>query len=161
MMPEPIEPPTSLDLTWVPLASWAPPAHWTTNAALAPWSAIQEGAAPPAGATGQTAPAEGGADAPKKAPGLFDNMMFPMLAIFAIFYFVMIAPERKARKKRESMLGALKKGDKVLTSSGMYAVVAAVGEDGVTLQIDDGVRVRFTRAAIQTVLETEAPAAAK
>jgi len=123
--------------------------------------AIQEGAAPPAGDAGQTAPAEGGGATPTKAPGLFDNMMFPMLAIFAIFYFVMIAPERKARKKRDSMLQALKKGDKVLTTGGMHATVAAVGEDAVTLQIDDGVRVRFNRAAIQTVLEAEAPAPAK
>lgn len=149
-MPEPIQRPQLLDLS-LPLALS------TTNAREASWRATQEGA-PPAEPTAETAAPEGGDTPAKKAPGLFDNMMFPMLAVFAIFYFVMIAPERKARKKRETMLQALKKGDRVLTSGGMYASVAAIGEDAVTLQIDDGVRVRFNRSAIQTVLDGDAPA---
>lgn len=106
-------------------------------------------------------PAPGGEDA---SGGLFGNGlggMFPIIAIFAIFYFVMIGPERKNRKKREGMLAALKKGDKVMTNGGMYATVAAVQDDRVTLQIADGVRVRYSVAAIQTVETDEAPAEEK
>jgi len=93
-----------------------------------------------------------GADAPQG--GLFGGgfgSFFPIIAIFAIFYFVMIGPERKNKKKREGMLAALKKGDRVMTNGGMFATVAAVQEDKVTLQIADGVRVRYSVAAIQTV----------
>jgi preprotein translocase subunit YajC len=136
-----------------------PTARGAFQPARATWTELQDPAQPaaPAGeAATTTAPQDPGAAPAGKKPGLFDSFMFPMLAIFAIFYFVMIAPERKARKKREGMLQALKKGDRVLTTSGMFAVVAAVGESDVTLQIDDGVRARFTRAAIQTVVDGDA-----
>jgi len=96
------------------------------------------------------------------SPGLFGGMgMLPLVLIFAIFWFVMIAPERKNRKKREGMLKAMKKGDKVMTSSGMYATVANIQEDVITLQIADGVRARFNRTAVQTVVEEEAPVSEK
>jgi preprotein translocase subunit YajC len=83
----------------------------------------------------------------------------PLIAVFAIFYFVMIGPERKNRKRREEMLKQLKKGDKVMTSSGMFATVAAIDGDRVTLQIDEGVRARFSRASIQEVLPEEGSSA--
>lgn len=90
------------------------------------------------------------------APGLFSgNTMLLIAALIAIFYFVLIAPEKKQRRKREEMLGALKKGDKIMTTSGMYGAVAQVQEDVVTVQAADGVRLRFSRAAIQTVLTDE------
>jgi preprotein translocase subunit YajC len=97
------------------------------------------------------------------ADGMFDSIKgyLPLIAIFAIFYFVLIGPERKNRKKREEMLKQIKKGDKVMTTGGMLASVAAVADDEITLQIADGVRARFTRAAIQTVMPDEAPADAK
>jgi len=80
-----------------------------------------------------------------------------MIALVAVFYFVMILPEKKNRKKREEMLGELKKGDRVLTSSGMHASVAIVQDDVVTLQAADGVRLRFSRSAIQTVMTEDEP----
>lgn len=98
---------------------------------------------------------EGGAPAEAPPPtGLFGgSMLVPLLLVLVIFWVVMIGPERKARKKREAMLGALSKGDKVMTTSGMYGVVTQVRDDVVTLQVADGVRLRFSRAAIQDVLQ--------
>ena len=104
---------------------------------------------------------EGATETQPPSQSAFGSLLFPMLAIFAIFYFVMIGPDRKQRKKREAMLAALKKGDKLVTSSGMFGQVAAIQDDVVTLQVADGVRVRFSRAAIQTVLVDEAPAETK
>lgn len=91
------------------------------------------------------------------APGITSMVMnfMPMILIVAVFYFVMIGPERKARKKREAMLAAIKKGDKVLTTGGMFASVAAVNEDSITLQAADDVRLKFARSAIAQVLEVE------
>jgi preprotein translocase subunit YajC len=89
------------------------------------------------------------------------SFLLPMLAIGAIFWFVMIAPERKRKKARESMIAALKKGDKVMTTSGMYGSVAQVQGEIVTLQISDNVRVKFSLAAIQGKVEEDAKANGK
>lgn len=96
--------------------------------------------------------------------GLFGGGLgsfFPIIAIFAIFYFVMIGPERKNKKKREEMLTSLKKGDRVMTNGGLFATIVGVHEDKVTLQIADGVRVRYSLQAIQTVEAEEVEAASE
>jgi preprotein translocase subunit YajC len=87
--------------------------------------------------------------------------LLPMVAIFAILWFVMIAPERKNRRQREELLKNLKKGDEVMTSSGLYAKIAAIQDDFVVLQIADGVRAKYSRSAVQSVVQkAEAEAAA-
>jgi preprotein translocase subunit YajC len=88
-------------------------------------------------------------------------MALPLVLCAAVFYFLVIGPERKQRKKREEMLKNVAKGDKVMTTGGMHGTVASLQDDSVTLQIADGVRVRFSRSAIQTVLGDEAPATGK
>ena len=80
--------------------------------------------------------------------------MVPMLLILAVFWFVMIGPERKNRKRREEMLAALKKGDKVMTTSGIYGSIAQVQDGIATVQIADGVRVRMSVQAIQGLEES-------
>lgn len=102
-------------------------------------------------------------DAPAAAPaGPAGNMdfMIIMLGMLAIFWFVAIWPERKAKKKKEAMVAALKKNDKILLTSGMYATVAAINEDELTVRFDDGnTRVRVLRSAIaQVVTQDEAGA---
>jgi preprotein translocase subunit YajC len=95
-------------------------------------------------------------EAPKAAQkGWGGDFWVLLVALVAVFYFVMILPEKKNRKKRTDMLGALKKGDKVMTTGGLYGTVATVQNDVVTLQVADGVRMRFNRIAIQTVLTEE------
>jgi preprotein translocase subunit YajC len=89
------------------------------------------------------------------------NTFAPFAIIMVIFYFLLIAPDRKQRKKREAMIAAVKKGDKVLTTGGMYATVAAVNEDSITLLAADDVRLRFSRQAIAQVLEPSADASDK
>jgi len=81
------------------------------------------------------------------------QIMILMLGMLAIFWFVAIWPERKAKKKKEAMLSALKKNDKILLTSGMYATVAAINEDELTVRFDDGnTRVRVLRSAIAHVV---------
>lgn len=121
-------------------------------------SAPPAGATPPAGdGTTSTANSAGEGGAPQRAPTMGDTLMsfLPMVLIIAVFYFVMIGPERKQRKKREAMLAAIKKGDKVVTTGGMFARVAAVHEDTITLDVADGVRIPFTRQAIAQVVESD------
>lgn len=105
---------------------------------------IQETSAP-----APAAPPQGGMG------DLFGGMMIPLLLCMAVFYFFMIGPERKARKKREEMLKTLEKGAKVMLTSGLYATIVGVQDQVVTLQIADGVRVRCALSSVQSVLDEE------
>lgn len=92
-----------------------------------------------------------------EAPSFF----WPMLAILGIFWFVMIGPERKRKKQREEMLGGLRKGQKVMTTGGLHGTVVEVKDDIVSLQVADGVRLRYALQAIQGPTESETPAKGK
>lgn len=79
----------------------------------------------------------------------------PFLIVGVLFFVLLILPERKKQKQRAAMLAAIKKGDRVMTSSGMFGTVVSLSEEVVVLQVADGVRLRFTRQAVQTVVEGE------
>jgi len=106
------------------------------------------------------APSGGGAGAPP--PSLGDSLMgmaVPMLLCVVVFWVFMIGPERKQRKKRDEILKNLKKGDEVVTTGGMYGSIVQVQDGVVTLQVADGVRMRFALSSIGSVTEPEAAAA--
>ena len=86
-----------------------------------------------------------GEGAPSSA---FPSFVVPIALMGLIFWFVVIGPERKQRQLREAMLSDLKKGDEVLTSSGMLGKITQIQDDQVTLAVADGVKVRFLRSAI-------------
>ena len=78
--------------------------------------------------------------------------ILPIAAIFLVFYFLVIAPASKQRKKTAEMLSSLKKGDRVLTSGGIYGTVQGVEPDVVYLKIAENVKVRVSRSAITNIL---------
>jgi preprotein translocase subunit YajC len=98
---------------------------------------------------------------PSFLESLLGGMFVPLALCFLVFWLLILRPESKQRKKRQEMLAALKKGDKVVTSGGVYGVVVQVQEGVVTLQVDEGVRLRVTQASIQSLLDESAPADAK
>jgi preprotein translocase subunit YajC len=79
----------------------------------------------------------------------------PMFLIFALFYVLMIVPSRKRQKALQQLLGNLTKGDRVVTSGGLYGEVVAVTGATVVLKVADNVRVRVAKSAI-TGLEPDA-----
>lgn len=81
--------------------------------------------------------------------------LVPMLLIFVIFYVVLMLPMQRQRKALRQMIENLKKGDRVITSGGIYGEVTAVEGPTVLLRIADNVRVRLAKSAI-TGLEGEA-----
>lgn len=83
------------------------------------------------------------------------GMWLPLVAMGAIFYFLLIAPERKQRKQRQAMLDAIQKDDRVMTTGGIRGRVAKVEDAWVTLQVSDGVRMTFSRQAVQAVLDDD------
>jgi preprotein translocase subunit YajC len=74
--------------------------------------------------------------------------LIPFALVLAIFYFVILLPMRRKQKKVETFLSALKVGDKVITSGGMYGSIVKLGERSVQLQIAPNVRVDVARTAI-------------
>ena len=72
----------------------------------------------------------------------------PMLLIFVIFYVVLMLPMQRQRKALQQLIANLKKGDKVLTTGGLYGEVTAVEGAVVMLRIADNVRVRVAKSAI-------------
>ena len=77
------------------------------------------------------------------------------VAIIAIFYFLIIRPQKKRDKETKAMLDAMKKGDKVVTIGGIHGTVVTVKEQTVVLKVDDNARLEFTKSAISTVLNKE------
>ena len=75
----------------------------------------------------------------------------PFLAIMALFYFLMIYPQGKERKKREEMLKAIQRGDKVLTRGGLYGIVADIKEQVLVLKINESNKVEIDRSYVETV----------
>src|SRR6266849_6946252 len=76
-------------------------------------------------------------------------------AIFAIFYFLLIRPQQKQKRDRETMLAAIKKGDRVVTSSGLHGTVLNLNEHTVTLRVADQVKLEFDRSALGRVVEAQ------
>jgi preprotein translocase subunit YajC len=72
--------------------------------------------------------------------------------IFLILYFLLIRPQQQRQKELEKTLKALKKGDRVLTSGGMYGTVVGVDEAKVVLRIADEIKVEFAKSAVVQVV---------
>jgi preprotein translocase subunit YajC len=97
-----------------------------------------------------------GAAKPQDPP--FWSMLPPILAMVALFFVLMIWPQQKEKQKRDVMLNALKKNDRVVTIGGMIGTIANVSADGkeYTLKIDDNTRAKFVRTGISHKLDEEA-----
>ena len=74
--------------------------------------------------------------------------LIPFVLIFVIFYFLVILPQQKRTKQQKALLEALKKGDKVVTASGIWGTVTNLGKETVTLQIADSTKIRMQRDQI-------------
>ena len=88
--------------------------------------------------------------------GAFLVQILPIAAIFLVFYFIVIAPANKQRRKTQEMLNSLKKGDRVVTSGGIYGTVQGVEAEVVYLKIAENVKVKVSRSAITSVVSGEA-----
>lgn len=77
--------------------------------------------------------------------------MLPIVAIVAVFYFLIIRPQNKKQKETQRMLSELKKGDRVVTIGGIHGLIQSVRESTVILRVDENCKVEFSRSAIGTV----------
>jgi preprotein translocase subunit YajC len=94
-----------------------------------------------------------GQAAPGARPqGNFITALIPFILVFVVFYVLIILPSRKKQKKHQDMVEALKSGDKVITTGGVYGTVMGVQQDRIELKISANVKIDVTKNAIAVIL---------
>ncbi len=91
----------------------------------------------PAPAAGGAAPTGGGM-----------NFILMMVLLFGVMYFLMIRPQQKKQKELNKFRSSLEKGQKVVTIGGIYGTIVEVKENYVLVEVDNNVKIRFDKAAI-------------
>ena len=85
------------------------------------------------------------------SPGGSLFSFLPLVAIVAIFYFLILRPQNKKQKETQKMLSALKKGDRIVTAGGIHGVIQNVRESTVIVKVDDNTKLEFNRSSIAGV----------
>jgi len=80
--------------------------------------------------------------------------LLPLILIFFVFYFLLIRPQQRKIREHQKLLNALKKGDEIITSGGIYGTITAIRGDVVDLKIAEGVKVALSKSAIATVVKS-------
>ena len=93
--------------------------------------------------------------APSQGGSSMAIFLFQMLAIFAIIYLLLWRPQRKEQQRHQQMLGALKKGDDVVTAGGVVGTVVHADEDRLTIRSGESTRLVVERSRIARVLQKE------
>ena len=83
----------------------------------------------------------------------------PLILMFAIFYFLLIRPQQKKAKQHRELLGNLRKGDKIVTTGGIYGEITGMSETAVTVEIAPKIRIKVARGNVAGVTAGQAPAA--
>jgi preprotein translocase subunit YajC len=90
--------------------------------------------------------------APAAQPGADLMSLLPLIAIFAVFYLLLIRPQAKRAKEQKLMIEALQKGDEVTTTGGELGRVVKVSGNYIVLQVAENVQVIMLKSAVQTLL---------
>ena len=81
----------------------------------------------------------------------------PLVLMFVIFYFLLIRPQQKKAKEHREMIGNLKKGDRIITSGGLYGTITGVEDNIITVEIAEKVRVKVSRGNVSGLAQTSQP----
>ncbi|MDR1756228.1 MAG: preprotein translocase subunit YajC [Culturomica sp.] len=82
----------------------------------------------------------------------------PLLAIIVIFWLFMIRPQMKRQKELKNFRDSLKKGDKIVTTGGIYGKVAEIQEHAIVMEVEGGVKLKIDKAAVIKDMTDAAPA---
>jgi preprotein translocase subunit YajC len=88
-------------------------------------------------------PAEG-----EEGGGFGWEMIIFLVLIFAVFYFLMIRPQRKRQKEHQHMVEELRRGDRVVTAGGIFGVIESVSEDSVVIKVESGATMRVAKGSV-------------
>jgi preprotein translocase subunit YajC len=84
--------------------------------------------------------------------------LFPLILIFAVFYFLLIRPQKKQEREHQKMLKSLEKNDQVITSGGIHGTIVNVKDKSVTLRIDENVKIEIEKNCISSIKKPQAAA---
>ncbi|WP_411850732.1 preprotein translocase subunit YajC [Stenotrophomonas sp. LGBM10] len=87
-------------------------------------------------------------------PGASWTTFLVPIVLIAVMYFLMIRPQMKRQKEHKAMLEKIKRGDEVLTNGGIAGVVTDIGDNFITIEVADNVRIRVQKGAVGNVLPT-------
>jgi len=76
----------------------------------------------------------------------------PMIALFVVFYFLLIRPQQKRQKEHKNMVADLAKGDEIVTMGGILGKIVAVSENFVTVEVASGTELQIQRVAVQAMM---------
>jgi preprotein translocase subunit YajC len=98
-----------------------------------------------AGGTGGTA---------AQGSGSFLPLIILMVGMFAVLYIFSILPQKKRQKAHQAMLNDLKRGDKVITTSGIHGKISSKDDRTVTIEVDDNVKIKMERTSITAKIDS-------
>ena len=78
----------------------------------------------------------------------FVTMIIFLVLIFGLMYLVLIRPQRKRQKEHEQMVMELGRGDRIITSGGIYGVIESISEDSMVIKVESGTTMRVARGSI-------------
>ena len=81
---------------------------------------------------------------------------FPLLLIFAVFYFLLIRPQKKQEKERQKMFSNLNKNDEVVTTGGIHGTIVNVKDKTVILRLDENVKIELEKNCVALVKKSQA-----
>ena len=81
------------------------------------------------------------------------SSLLPLVALFAIFYFLIIRPQQKQAKAHKEMVANLKKGDKIVTNGGLIVEVSNVSDESLTVKNSDGSEMKLVKEFVSKLLE--------
>ena len=85
-------------------------------------------------------------------PGGMLATFVPLILIFVVFWFLLIRPQQKKAKEHRAMVGALSKGDEVVTNGGLLGRITGVGDAFLTVEVAEGMEVRVQRSAVASLM---------
>ena len=89
--------------------------------------------------------------APASATGQFAPLLM-MVAVIAVFYFVLMRPQQKRQKEHQTLISKLATGDEVVTTGGVLGKITDVGDHFVTIEVADGVRIKVQKAQVSALM---------
>lgn len=80
-------------------------------------------------------------------------MLLPILGMLVIFYLLLIRPQQKRQKAQQQMIEALRKGDRVMTTGGMYGTIAGIKENIIVLTIAENVKIEILKNSVASLVQ--------
>jgi preprotein translocase subunit YajC len=74
--------------------------------------------------------------------------LLPIVLVFGVFYFVLIAPMKSKQKKLEELVKALKAGDKIILNPGIFGTIVSVDDDSLQVRVDDKTKIKVLKSAV-------------